>query len=163
MFIPIDNFPTYQIDENGRIMNTTNLTFLNTSIVTGNIVRVNLWWEGRQHSRSLAKLVAEHFVYGKNDVFNTPIHLDGDKLNCSAPNLMWRPRWFAWHYTHQFETLEHPSSKHAFGPVVRDEDGVFYETIYDAAVACGLLFEDIYKSVKLGTGVFPHGYSFRSM
>jgi hypothetical protein len=131
-------------DSNGRL--------LHPRINQYGIPYVGLMREWRQCIRSLPRLVAMAFLTPPNDIFDTPINLDGDRNNCAVENLMWRPRWYAVLYGHQFkERYEHPIN----APVVAlDTQEVFPDSL---AAGCryGLLEREVVLSILNRTPAWP--------
>ena len=66
------------------------------------MVFVGLFRDQEQYKRSVALLVAKAFLKQPSEFFDTPINLNGDRLDNQVINLMWRPRWFAIKYNRQF-------------------------------------------------------------
>ena len=91
-------------------------------------------------------------VDGKTDLFNTPVHLDGNHLNNRSDNLVWRPRWFAWKYSRQFNELEPGQNR---GPIIDLKSGDVYKDMVSVATHNGLLISDIWKSVYTKKETFP--------
>lgn len=108
----IPGFPNYAINSQGVIANTERGGIaLRYDVNQVGIVHVSLYSGGRQHRRSVAKMVAQSFLQAPTfSHYNTIIHLDGDRQHLYASNLMWRPRWYAVEYHRQFyEKLPDPS------------------------------------------------------
>lgn len=154
----IDEFPQYKVNDYGNIINVDTNKNIRQSLTKTGLVKVGLVRSGVQYTRSVANIVAEAFVEGKNDIFDTPIHLDGDKTNNAAYNLMWRPRWFAWKYTRQ---LSVESVHHERGPIIDVDTGKVYQTFLEAAMTHGLLIEDIWKCLIHKKRVFPTDQMFK--
>lgn len=152
VWVRIEEFPTYKVSNHGRVMNMFTLRILNNSVSPSGVVKIGLVSGGAQHTRSVKVLVAEAFVEGKNEVFNTPINLDGDQNNNHADNLVWRPRWFAWSYSRQFKTLP-PEHKH--GPIVELPTETMYENVLSVATTNGLLIKDVWKGIQFKRPIFP--------
>lgn len=155
----ITDFPMYKVSTHGDVLNHITGNLISTSRTKGGLVKVGLVRDGVQYTRSLALFVADAFVIGRSDIFNTPIHLDGDQTNNRADNLMWRPRWFAWKFFHQFEASQYQKR----GPIVDLATGIWYPTIRDVATTHGLLIKDIMYDIPHKSGVFPtwQTFSFR--
>jgi len=107
---------------------------------------------GVQVNRSLPLLVASAFIKKDVDTFDTPINLNGDRADCRADNLMWRPRWFARRYNRQFKSA----------PLFRIDDPVYcvdteelFPNSFEAACRYGLLESDVVKSIELMTYAWP--------
>lgn len=160
----IREFPEYEISNYGRVAHKAQDILIRTSHTLQGGLKVGLTENGKQYTRSVKVLVADAFVDGKSPHFNTPIILDGDQNNCSAQNLMWRPRWFAWHYTNQFKNVLDIYRK---GPIVEvDQYGdileVYMDT-YEVGITFGLQFYEVWSCLNSPYDkkpVFPTGQFF---
>jgi hypothetical protein len=156
---PIEEFPDYEISNTGLIVNSDTNRIMKTSKTSQGALKVGLMgFDGKQHTRSVKVLVAEAFVGGRDEIFNTPINLDGDQENCSADNLLWRPRWFAWQYTAQFAQHYRYYTTSQVQDLASEE---VYVNIRDAAMRNGLLMKDILVSCHHGKECFPTGQVFK--
>jgi hypothetical protein len=129
----------YIVNEHGVIRHRSGRV-LPIRINKTNTPYVTLQIDGRQVTRSVSRIVSEAFVTRKKpwddpEIFNTPIHLDGDRLNCRATNLRWRPRWFAIEYHKQFS---YPGFFDGASVEVI-ETGRVFRTIGDLCVHYGIL------------------------
>lgn len=98
---PIPHFDNYDVSDTGEVRNVDG-RILNQHVNPSGVAYVSLW-NGRTRSRSVALLVAKAFLEEPwSEAFDTPIHLDGNRLNNAATNLAWRPRWFAIKFVEQF-------------------------------------------------------------
>lgn len=152
-------FPPYAVSTLGRVMNTDTDLIKTPMINQQGIPSVLLIQNRAQRRKSVALLVANVFLEpDQSSRFDTPINLDGDRLNCAVDNLMWRPRWFAMQYHAQFRRSRPPFG---FQSKVRllETDEIF-ETPLDAAVKYGLLEKQIILAATNGTQVFPDWFSF---
>lgn len=139
----LDEFPDYAVNNLGEIHNIKTGMPRRTSINQQGIVKISLYQGRELITRSVAVMVAEAFVDGQTEFFNTPIHLDGDRENCRAENLMWRPRWFAVQYHRQFHIEAfHNSDVH----IVEVNSGKEYYSNKDACMDLGLYYNDVYRS-----------------
>lgn len=147
---PIEDFPGYSVGKHGQVRNDRSDRILKPYHKRDGHIHVAMFKDGIQLKRGLARLVGEAFVQIPERTFTTPIHLDGQPWNCQATNLMWRPRWFAWKYTRQF------GSDLQFHPPVRDTvtEQVF-EDLWELVTQRGILLEDIIRSAKHHSWVFP--------
>ena len=152
LWVPIQEFQNYEISSYGRIRNAHTGRLIQPSLSSREAHKIGLVVDGRQYTRSLRTLVANAFVPGSDEIFDTAINLDGDKTNNEASNLVWRPRWFALKYARQFND-EYLNTRR--GPINDVDDGILYDTVYDASVANGLLFKDVFSSCLNATAVFP--------
>lgn len=160
---PILNFPGYFVSNTGFIWSEKSDMRLSTSPNTNGIFKINLVKDGQIHTRSVKTLVAEVFLPRHlnlqlgSDEESTPINIDGNQHNNHVDNLAWRPRWFAWKYTHQFN--EAPPREY-LTKVVNERTGIIYPSVMDAGIAEGLLWEYVYQSMITGRPVYPTGSIF---
>lgn len=151
----IPEFPNYCVTNDGRIFNLKTGRDMRLSPTAEGDLTIGMMRDGVQHRRSVKVLVAEAFVPGRTEEFNTPIQLDGNKDNLHADNMMWRPRWFAWRYTSQFSA--YLPDWYFEGPILDVRHDVEYLTIIGAATTNGSLCEDILESIRTNKMVFPTG------
>jgi hypothetical protein len=130
-WVPLQDFPGYSISSEGRVRNDR-FDRLRKINYHGGYATVAFYKNRRTVNRTLAHLVAREFVSRPRDTFDTPIYLDGDKRNCKATNIMWRPRWFAIRHEVQFRL--------DVWPLVFDR---------------GVIFNDVVLSIANCTYVFP--------
>lgn len=157
-WVPIFNFEGYSVSDNGRVMNEKSGRIVKQSLTRTGLVKVGLFKEGVQHTRSVGLLVAEAFVEGQTDWFDTPIHLDGDRFNNFSVNLMWRPRWFAWKFARQFSELGPHNDR---GPLMDLETGLVYSNFAEVASTFGILMDDIWKYLIHKKEIFPTKQTFK--
>lgn len=158
-FRPIPEFPLYAVSNYGRVVNVRFDREMAYSPTQHGELTVGMMKNGRQHRRSLKRLVAQTWVPGESVLFDTPIQLDLDRGNYVYTNLAWRPRWFAWKYYRQYHD-NMPSWVYQ-GPIMNTVTLQMYETAVDAAMYDGVLLEDIKKSIQYGQRVFPYGHHYR--
>lgn len=123
--------------------------------------KITLSRDGRLSTRAVALLVAEAFL-PKHELehFDTPIHLNGDLMDCRAANLMWRPRWFAIRYHKQFYFDRfHLDQQHRVEMV----SGETYHSMKEACTTNGIYFQDVIKSCVEGTFVPMTFQEFREV
>jgi hypothetical protein len=157
IWVEIPDFPRYSISSNGEVVNNVTHRVLQQSTTPRGEPKVGLVDGGKQYTRSVKLLVAEAFVEGRNEIFDTPIHLDGNRLNNRADNLAWRPRWFAVKYSMQFTRDYHNSER---GPIRDVETGEVYPSVYEVGVMNGLLFKDVFVNCLSEEPCFPTGQRF---
>lgn len=148
----IYEFPEYSISSHGRVRNEARTRIIKTSLTRQGAVKVGLVKGGKQHTRSVKVLVAEAFVEGWTEQFDTSMHLDGNAENNRADNIVWRPRWFVWKYHRQFETID---KYVGVGPVADRKTGEIYPDIAQASMANGLLCHEVHLALVNKTPVFP--------
>lgn len=152
IWVPLYEFPQYNISNHGRIINELRQSPVRQSFTHNGNAKVGLSVDGKQYTRSVAVLVAETFLEGRTEQFDTPIHLDGDPRNCRADNLVYRPRWFAWKYRHQFDNI---SPVHSRGPVIDLDTKEVYRDVVETATTNGLLFKGVWRSIQMKEDAFP--------
>jgi hypothetical protein len=109
--------------------------------------------EPTQFHRSVTLCVANAFLWNERQVeFDTPINLDGDRMNNHISNLMWRPRWFAIKYNRQFK---HRFAYPILSPIRDTKTRRISEDSMDAAIRYGLLERDIVMSIANRTVTWP--------
>lgn len=153
----IPDFPNYSISDLGNVLNNSTRRDMRLTMTRQGDIKVGLVKGGTQFTRSVKVLVAEAFVSGRSDLFDTPIQLNGHQNDNQAHNLAWRPRWFAWKYTRQFSE---PSDIHEAGPIYDVDTRERYTDVYEAAIINGLLCKDIWNSLNLGRPCFPTNQVF---
>ena len=151
-WVRLDEFPMYAISSLGQIVNQDTGKVLKTSSTRAGATKVGLVVGGVQYARSVKVLVAQAFVPGSSALFDTPINLDGDPTNNTALNLAWRPRWFAWKYTHQFTEI---SVFQGRGPLYDVDTQHRYIDIVECSLTHGLLFRDVRSGIVSKQKIFP--------
>lgn len=143
----------YSVSSHGRIRNDKSGRILVMTVNQRGVVQVGLvHHRGPQVKRSVALLVARTFLSEpEQSAFDTPIHLDGDKLNNHAHNLMWRPRWFAVRYHQQF----HNDERGFAVPVMEINSGETFKDSWSAAIKFGLIDREIALASLNRTYVWP--------
>lgn len=158
-WVTIPGFERYEISDLGNIYNTRYRQPMRISRSQHGHTKITLTAEdGSRHDRSVAKLVAEAFVAAPNRNCDHLMILDGDLGNVAAYNLAWRPRSFAWSYTHQLRVPQ-PIHYHNLR-VLNVTQQIEYKSIIEAGMAEGLLFDDIWRSTYMGSRVYPYGFVY---
>lgn len=152
-WVPVEGFPGYSVSPLGQVRNDSARTLLHTRINQYGVPYVGLTRNLRQCVRSLPRLVATaYFGPHHNELFDTPINLDGDRTNCRIDNLAWRPRWYAIRYVNQFkDRYDHPID----ASIIDAETGDEYEDSLDAACANGLLEREVVLSILNNIPAWP--------
>lgn len=153
----IEDFPDYLVSDHGRVANQKTGRILSLTRNQKGVLKVGLIAGRGQQQRAVRLLVAEAFVEGRSDIFDTPIQLDGNRDNARADNLMWRPRWFSYKYAHQF-TVSDPAYHNR--PVRDVKTKESYSSIFEASIRHGILAEDIWKSTLYNKSVQPTNQIF---
>jgi hypothetical protein len=150
-------FPNYMVSTHGRIRNIKHERLVKMSLTKQGAVKVSLYSENIRVTKSVKVLVAESFLPGRTDQFDTALHLDGNQSNNYIENLVWRPRWFAWKYSRQFDYFDQYSK---LGPVFEIRSKVTYLNIAEAGIKNGLLFNEIDFGITNKVAVFPTWQQF---
>ena len=154
----VEGFPNYLISSHGNLYNMKRRLILATGVNQQGIATVSLSRNGVQHMRSISILVANAFVEKLIPAFNTPINLDGDRLNNVVENLAWRSRPFAIRFHRQF-------SYGSFYEILVDteliETGEKFEDLRQPCMQYGMIYTHVIRSYVNGEPVFPMGYHFR--
>lgn len=157
----IPQFSNYQVSNLGRIYNLYRDQFMRTSFTTFGHMKITLRanYSSLRYTRSVAQLVAEAFVEPPNALCDAVVVLDGDYANVSAENLVWRPSWYSWKYTRQLKRQQPIYYRNL--PVVNTRTGNEYDSIVEAGMHEGLLFDDIWRSTYTAAPIFPYGDTFK--
>ncbi len=156
-WLEIEEFPNYMISNRGHVYGVHRREEKRVVRNQQGLLMVQLIRNRQTSMRSVALLVARAFVPEEDSRFNTPIHLDGNRENCDAENLAWRPRAFAIAYHRQFgsDDFYNPGSA-----VMDVETGERFNDTRDASVRYGLIRIHIFLAATNGTSVFPTGQEF---
>jgi hypothetical protein len=149
---PVRGFPGYSINAKGQVRHDKNQRLVRPRYNQYGVPYVGLMKGWQQYNRGLARLVATAFLSLPTDIFNTPIHLDGDQSNCHVDNLMWRPRWYAVKYKRQFE---HRIPDGIDSPVHAIHEGERFPNTFAAACRYGLLEKEVVASIHTRTPAWP--------
>lgn len=149
---PIEFFPDYSVSDWGRIRTDKTGRILSLNQNQYGVANVGLMRDGIQQHRSVPLLVAKAFLPYVGGPFDTPINLDGDRLNNHVENLMWRPRWFAIRYNQQFR---YPYENPIDAPIIDLKSGDVSESSLECAMKYGLLERDLVYSILNRTYVWP--------
>lgn len=170
---PVNGFMRYEVSNYGQILNQETGLIVKPTLNQYGDWRIGLYRDffdqddnGRikrvQTTRMIKTIVAEAFVPGKDSVFSTPILVDGNKDHIWAHNIMWRERWYAYRYSHQF--TRQVMKQFRMGPIVEiDSRGIIvkvYDDIIEAGVTNGLLFEIIWRNIHEKKPVHPTNQIF---
>lgn len=150
---PILDFPGYSVSTSGHVRNDNTGRILETNQNQYGVLCVGMMRDGVQYHRSVPKLVARAFVERQYGTFDTPINLNGDRTDCRAKNLAWRPRWFAISYHRQFEQRYEGQG---FPNRLRNTlTGKISKDTWACSIEYGLLERDLILAVLNRTYVWP--------
>jgi hypothetical protein len=156
----IPNFDRYLISRYGNIKNKRTGEEVVTRINNTGTLSVMLYADGRSNHLSVARLVAHTFVPNEYNpvIFDTPIHLDGNRRNCSMDNLVWRPRWFAIKFHKQFDYESYLLSK---GVLHCEDTNETFESVREVVKNHGVYCNDVLMLATNKQGfVFPQNYKY---
>lgn len=164
---PIEDFVGYSISDHGLVRNDETDRLVARRVNNRGIAYVGITRNYQQTTVSVARLVANAFLESHpNEAFDTPINLDGDRINNRVWNLMWRPRWFAVKYHRQFFRGWDKEK----GEIEEVQTLEIFEKPLLAAIEYGLLALDISINAWNRTHhgdehsrVWPTGQRFRSL
>lgn len=149
----IEGFPEWLVSSQGNVL--SNWTHRIASLRTNqqNLVMVNLYQDKKIHTRLVSLLVAKAFLDPpKNSSYNSIIYLNGDKTDCRAINLMWRPRWYALRYHQMFEDL--PKRISVYVPAI---DRTFF-SLREFCTTYGLIERNTYIDILNCQPCFHYGW-----
>jgi len=156
----IPEFPRYSVSDHGRVRNDDTGRIMKLTMNRESILSVGMMYRGTQFRRSVPLLVAQAFVPGGTDVFDTPVCLDGDPFNVRANNLAWRPRWFAVKYKRQFLNGDGVLIDRRIRNV---ETGDVFADSRECAMWYGILEWELRESIEYMTYVWPIFQKFEIM
>lgn len=108
-------------------------------------LQVGLYKGGVRKKFGVNRLVASAFLAEpKESHFNSILHKDGNKDNCAASNLVWRPRWFVVKFHQEMALWD---NNVPFRMVVDETSGREYSTVRDVVVAHGILYSDLINGI----------------
>jgi hypothetical protein len=151
-WVGVEGFPGYSVHPFGQVRKDSSGRVLQVRLNQYGVPYVGLMRNWKQHIRSLPRLVATTFIPQPNEVFDTPINLNGDRMDCSVTNLVWRPRWYAVLYNNQFfDRYENPIN----APIRDVESGEEFPDSFSAACRFGLLEREVVLSILNYTLALP--------
>lgn len=155
----IREFPQFAISSHGNVLNQRTGRERKVMRNAQGVAMVTLAASGRILTRGVALLVAGAFIPNEEElVFRTPINLDGNRMNCRADNLMWRPRWFAVKFHRQFFVPDF----HQVNPHLQIvQTGETFIGVKEPVSKYGLYYIDIFKSADHEIPIFPTRQVFR--
>lgn len=151
-WVAVEDFPGYSVSPLGVVRKDSTGRVLHIRLNQYGVPYVGLMRNWRQCIRSLPRLVAMAFIPQPNEIFDTPINLNGDRTDCRVENLMWRPRWYAVYYNNQFtDRYDNPIN----APVRDTETDEEFPDSLAAACRFGLLEREVVLSILNYTLTWP--------
>lgn len=157
----VREFPRYAVSNHGRVYSERLDRVVATSRTQYGHVKIAFFDEalGQRFTRSVSLLVGEAFVERPDRHCDHIIILNGDLQNVAAWNLGWRPRGFAWSYFHQLH--QHQPLYFRNLKIQNVTTGFEYQSVVEAGMAEGLLFQDVWRSTYTGARIYPYGCVYR--
>ncbi|HMS83587.1 MAG TPA: NUMOD4 domain-containing protein [Nitrospira sp.] len=150
-WVEIPDFPRYSVSDHGNVRNDHTGRILKAVQNQYDVLMVGLMKDGTQFKRSVPLLVARAFIEPEKPHFDTPVNLNGHRMDNHVRNLVWRPRWYAVAYNQQFKE----PYEHAIDYPIRDTElGMVFPNSFAVATAYGLLEKDIVLSILNNTIVW---------
>lgn len=149
----VEEFTEVAVTEDGQVMNTWNGHILTPRCNQQGFLMVGVMFDRKQYTRSVALMVANAFLEPpRSPAYNSIIHLNGDRSDCRALNLMWRPRWFATKYHRMFDDL--PFRVSAYIPKIDQH----FPSLRELCTTYGLLEQESYHDIINQTPCFHYGW-----
>lgn len=148
----IDDFPMYKVNPDGEVRNADTNKIKRPRLNGQGDVIIDLNRENKTLTRKLTLLVAKAYLGEPPKHFNSVIQLNGDREDCRAINLAWRPRWFVVEYNRMFATEPYNVS------VQIRETGEIFGTLREACVKYGLVEATAYICAHNDYTIFPTNY-----
>lgn len=149
----IEGFEGFGVSNQGQVVSDWTSRPMAICVNQQGISFVRIMKDKRQYNRSLALLVAKAFLDPpRNEAYNSVIHLNGDKQDCRAINLMWRPRWYALQYHDMFN--QEPSRVGVYIPATKETFG----SLREFCTKYGLVENRTYQDMFNGDKCFHYGW-----
>lgn len=141
----IPGFPNYDISNRGEIYNLKREILMQRSLTREGYPKISLLnASGDRITCSIPIMVADCFVDPPDRSCDRIVALDGNKSNTWADNLVWRPGGYAWRYTRQLKETQPDHYKNL--QVANTRDDILYDSIIEAGMSEGVLYDHIWKS-----------------
>ena len=151
----LDSFPGWAVNSQGDILNEYTSRVMRVRQNAQGITMVGLTRRGerKQYTRSVALIVARAFVENPMpEFFDSVIHLNGDRIDCRALNLMWRSRSFALRYHDMFN--HQPYRLAVYIPQKKER----YASLREACTTYGLVEPMAYMNLNNREPCFPYNW-----
>ncbi|QAU06321.1 HNH endonuclease [Gordonia phage Rickmore] len=148
----VEGFEDYVVNPDGEVYSESKKELKNLRINNQGDVMVDLYRDRKQNTRKVSLLVAQAYLGEPPEFFNSVIHLNGDRSDCRAINLAWRPRWFVVEYNRMF--LEEP----LMYSVRVIQTGEEFGTLRDFCTKYGVIEQRAFICALNGYRPFPTNY-----
>lgn len=159
-WLRLDEFPDYGVSNLGEVANLKRDRLVRPFVNQQGILAVAIYRERRRISRSVPLLVANAFIPEHPIYYNSPLHLDADKMNCRLENLVWRPRNFTGRYYEQFDWDWFHDSRRE---ILNISTGEVFEGYKDPCVYYGIRALEIITSSTNDSKVFPTWHKYKTL
>lgn len=141
----LEQFEGHEINTRGEVRTIKSGHILHSSTNQTGVRYVGMrnTTEGKYQNRALSTLVAETFVPGRDHEHDTVLHLDGNKDNVEAGNLLWTTRWHAIAYHQEILLPRFTQTKR-----IIDGNGRRYRSVAHAAMASSALPSQIEYAIR---------------
>lgn len=153
-----NEFPSYDISNEGRVRNRKTGRILKTSISETGRERVSLSESGVSKTKNIDRLVGDVYIPGYKEGMCIT-HKDGDILKSSSDNLQWKTRKEIAHNTYDNGRKQ----KHRMKPIRCIETGEAFESITDCSNKMNLSRRAINRSVNNSVSQTKEGYHFKPL
>lgn len=148
-----EDFQEFSVSTLGRVRDLEKDKFVPSRLNRQGLLMVTLRDDWTQKTRMVALLVAKAFIPPHPiEYFTSVIHLNGDRSDCRAMNLMWRSRPYALQYHAMFN--DEPFRESVYIPQ-KDE---FYYSLREACVKYGLIERVAHQQMCNGERIFPYNW-----
>ena len=159
IWVEIENYPMYEISDQGRIRNINTGRILHTYQDSRGYVIVTLSNAGTQKTVRVATLVANAFIEKYYDDLDV-VYLDGDRGNVAASNLDW---WKRRDVHRRSYRLRGRTQIHKMKTIRCLETGEVFNSITEASEIMGISRVSISRSVNARSRCTKDGYSFEEV
>ena len=155
IWLPIKNFPKYDVSSNGRIKNVITGKILKPGRNPKGYLLITLYKNGKPHIKKIHRLVADAFYDGEHEGLEVN-HIDGDKTN----NCIWNLEWCTGseNIKHSYELGLRKPPRMKMVKII--ETGEIFESMSDCARSIGGTISGIYDCEK-GRQSTHRGYHFK--
>lgn len=127
---PIKDFEPYEVSIDGRVRNGSTMQELGIHPNHSGVYTVVIRRNNKAYCRAVNRLVANAWI-SEEDQNYIPMHIDYDKSNNHADNLVWKPRGFALEIVAQHKRRQ----KYSSTPIRNLSTGVVYPNAKSCAEA----------------------------
>lgn len=155
IWLPIKNFPKYEVSSEGRIRNAITRRILKPGNNAKGYLIVTLYRDGNPYTKKIHRLVANTFYDGQFDGLEVN-HIDGNKTNNFIGNLEWCTGSENINHAYKTGLRKPPRMK----KVKIIETGEIYDSMSDCARLIGGTVSGIYDC-ETGRQGSHRGYHFK--